>query len=422
VGIAWQPFLNSARPLVVRGGFGVYYDKQNSRFVNLQLLNIPYYMLAQAFFTPIANPFVQVPGPSQFPLAFNSKTVFPLGGPPALLPAEVAGGVQPVSANAIVPDIHKFQTPYVYQYSLGIQNEFASNWLLDVSYVGTAGRKLLRTVDLNQPIAPSAVATGPLSPGLSDLVVQAFGFHAVQSSATSHYDSLQASVSKRIRSGLQLVAAYTWAHSIDDYSGDPSGTSDVTVVAGNQVTLPNRGNSDFDRRQRIVFAGDYELPSLYWGGSHLARKTANGWRVSSIITLQTGTPFSVLTDSTPFVSARADYTSATCNPNLSGSALSRLDRYFNLSCFTAATVAGDFGTSGRNILYGPGQKNVDLAIAKRFGLTDKASLEFRSEFFNTFNNVNLANPINLLSNPNVGAIVATTTGPRVVQFALKLSF
>lgn len=132
-----------------------------------------------------------------------------------------------------------------------------------MSYVGSTGRKLLQTIDLNQPTAPSTSATGPLSPALSSLVVAGFGVHLVQSSANSSYNSLQASINKRLLSGLQFLAAYTYSHSIDDYSGDPSGTNDISVVPGNQLYLDNRASSDFDRRQRFVFSGIYEFPKFH---------------------------------------------------------------------------------------------------------------------------------------------------------------
>ena len=149
IGFAWQP-LNDGGRFVVRGGYGVYYDRANSRLLNNQLLDFPYFTLAQAFTTPIANPFVQVPQPSAFPLLFNNPAIFPFGGPPAFLPAAVFGGFQPVSANGIFPDIHDFRTPYVQQYSLGIQDEFAKDWMLDVAYVGSEGRKQYRLTEINQ--------------------------------------------------------------------------------------------------------------------------------------------------------------------------------------------------------------------------------------------------------------------------------
>lgn len=420
-GFAWQPLPNSDK-LVVRGGYGVYYDHPNSRIVNNQLLDFPYFILAQAFLTPISDPFVTVPPPSAFPLQFNNPAIFPFAqGPPALLPAAVPGGFQPVSANGLFLNMHDFRTPYVQQYSLGVQDEFAKNWLLDVAYVGSIGRKLMRLREINQADAPIANTPGPLSPGLSALAVQGFGIHEMESSANSSYNSLQASVTKHFSYGLQFLASYTYSHSLDDYSGDPTGTSDVTVVPGNQEILDNYASSDFDRRHRFVFSGIYDLPKFYNGDSRFAREAANGWELASIFTIQSGTPFSVLTAATAFVQARADYAgSAPCNPYTTGGTLSRLDGYFNTACFAQATA--DFGDTGRNILVGPNQKDVDISIVKFFPVAERSQFEFRSEFFNAFNNVSFANPVNILQSGNPGYIVATTTGPRVIQFALKFSF
>ncbi len=426
VGFAWQPLPNSNR-VVVRGGYGIYYDRANSRLLNNQILNFPYYTLAQTVETPIATPFVQVPQPSSFPLTFNNPALFPFGGPPAFLPQAPTPlsptGVAVVSANGIYPDIHDFRTPYVQQYSLGIQNEFANNWLLDVSYVGSTGRKSYRLVDLNQAIAPVPFYPGPLSPGLSSLVVQGFGVHLMQSSSNSSYNSLQVGMTKRFSHGLQFLASYTYSHSLDDYSGDPTGTSDVTVVPGNQAPgfLNNYASSDFDRRHRFVFSGIYDLPKFYKGESHFAAHAVNGWELATVVTLQSGTPFSVLTNETAYVQARADFV-AGCNPTLGGSVGSRLNEYFNTACFTPASAIGDFGTTGRNILRGPNQLNADISIIKYFPITERMKLEFRSEFFNAFNIVSFANPINIVESANLGQIVETTTGPRVIQFALKFNF
>ena len=327
-----------------------------------------------------------------------------------------------MSANGIYPDIHDFRTPYIQQFSFGVQNEFAHNWMLDASYVGSTGHKLYRLVDLNQAFAPGA-GPGPVSPGLSSAAVQGFGVHAMQSSANSNYNSLQLGLTKRFSYGLQFLAAYTYSHAIDDYSGDPSGTSDVTVVPGNQAPgfLENRASSDFDRRQRLVFSGIYDLPKFYKGSSGFARQTVNGWELATVLTLQSGTPFSVLTNETAFVQARADSV-AGCNPGRSGSVESRLNMYFNATCFTPATAVGDFGDTGRNLLRGPNQKNVDISVIKYFPVTERVKMEFRGEFFNAFNMVSFANPINIVESANVGQIVSTTTGPRVIQFALKLNF
>jgi hypothetical protein len=433
-GFAWRP--RSDDRLVVRGGYGVYYDRANSRLLNNQILDFPYYTLAQAFLTPISTPFVQVPQPSAFPLLFNNASVFPFGGPPAILPRAPSllfpSSVQEVSANGIYPDLHDFRTPYIQQFTFGLQNEFAHNWLLDLSYVGAAGRKEYRLVDQNQAVIETALGpVGPYYPGLSSLAVQGFGVHTMQSSSNSSYNSLQASLTKRFSHGLQFLASYTWSHSLDDYSGDATGTSDVTVVPGNQAPgqQNNYASSDFDRRNRFVFSGIYEMPKFYKGNSGFAREAINGWELASVWAWQSGTPFSVVTNDTAFVQARANFVPG-CNPVLSGSVESRVNAYFNVSCFTPATAdaAGGFGNTGRNILQGPDQKNIDISLTKFFPITERTKLEFRSEFFNAFNNVSFANPVApntdyaVLAAPYVGKVLQTSTGPRVIQFALKLNF
>jgi hypothetical protein len=428
VGFSWQP--RSDSKLVVRGGYGVYYDRANSRLLNNQILDFPYYTLAQAFLTPISTPFVQVPQPSAYPLLFNNAAVFPFGGPPAFLPRAPSAvfpvPIQSVSANGIYPDLHDFRTPYVQQYSFGIERELANKWMLDLSYVGSAGRKMYRLIDQNQALIETLLGPeGNYAPGLSSLAVQGFGVHTMQSSSNSSYNSLQTSVTKRFSHGLQFLASYTWSHSLDDYSGDPTGTSDVTVVPGNQAPgqLNNYASSDFDRRHRFVFSGVYDLPEFYKGSAGFARQAVNGWQLASVITLQSGTPFSVITNDTAFVQARANYVPG-CFPNVGGSVESRLQMYFNTACFAPATAdaAGGFGNTGRNILQGPDQYNVDISVVKFFPIGERTKLEFRSEFFNAFNIAAFQNPDNVLASPYFGQILATSTGPRVIQFALKLNF
>jgi hypothetical protein len=427
IGFAWQP-LDSAR-FVVRSGYGIYFDRPNARLVNNQVLNFPYYTLAQVFTAPIATPFVTVPAPSAFPLDFTDPVVFPYGGSPAVLPAAVlASGAAPcapsgftcVGANGLYPDVDNFRMPYIQQYNLGLQYEFFCNWLLDIGYVGSVGHKLHRLQSLNQAVT-AAGGPGLLSPGLSSLAAQGFGVHVVQSSANANYNSMQVSVTKRYSSGLQFLLAYTYGHAIDDYSGDASGTSDNSVVPGDQVNLNNRASSDFDRRHRLVYSYLYDFPKFYGGDSRAAKWLVNDWQIAGIITLQTGTPFSLLTNANAFTQARANQV-AGCNPNIGGDVHARLGEYFETTCFTAASGVGNFGNTGRNILRGPDQRNVDFSVIKFFPVTEAARFEFRTEFFNLFNNVSFANPVNVRASANFGQIVRTSTGPRVVQFAFKFNW
>lgn len=426
IGFAFQPFSHTDR-VVLRGGYGIYYDRTNARFINNQVLSFPYYSLALVFFTSGTDPFVQVPLPSAFPLDVTNPALFPFGGPPAVLPAaSLFGPTTFVPANGIYPDRNNFRTPYVQQYNLGVQWEFVRNWMLDVGYVGSTGRKLTQLVSANQAIAPGAVFPlgpgGPFSPGLSDLAVQGFGVHLMQTSANSSYNSLQMALNKRYSSGLQFLLSYTYSHSLDDYSGSPTGVSDVSVIPGDQVNLDNRASSDFDRRHRFVFSYLYDFPHFYRGDSAPGKLVINDWQVAGIITLQSGTPFSILTGATAFVQARADFAPGCTADDASfgGSVDGRLDEFFDTSCFVPAIA--NFGRTGRNIVRGPDQRNVDFSITKFFPIDEAKRIEFRTEFFNIFNTPSFANPVSDISSGNFGQIVRTSTGPRVIQFALKFTF
>jgi hypothetical protein len=250
--------------------------------------------------------------------------------------------------------------------------------------------------------------------------------HVVQSSAVSSYNSLQATLTKRFTYGLDFILAYTYGHSLDDYSGDASGTSDNSVVPGDQrpTNFRNYAASDFDRRHRLVFSGIYTVPKLYRGDAGFAKQVLNDWQFGAIITAQSGTPFSILTNANAFVQARANF-AGTCTADsatLRGSVHSRLSRYFDTSCFAAASGVSGFGNTGRNILRGPDQRNIDFSVIKFFPVTESQRFEFRAELFNLTNTPSFANPVNIRASANFGQIVRTSTGPRVVQFAFKYNF
>jgi len=138
VGFAY--LLTDRGDVVLRGGYGIFYDRPNMRLYNSQLFNMPYEMLATALFTPNKNPFVQVPLPSQFPLTISGNpSTFPLGGYPAFLPytSYYFGSLTaPIPATGIYPDLHDWSIPYVQTFNLGVQTSFANNWMLDLGYVG----------------------------------------------------------------------------------------------------------------------------------------------------------------------------------------------------------------------------------------------------------------------------------------------
>ncbi len=432
VGFAYQ--MNSKGNLVLRGGYGVFYDRSNMRLYNSQLFNMPYEMLATALATPNESPFVQVPQPSAFPLNLSNTTIFPFGGYPAFLPVTEltsAGPVKietPVPATGIYPDLKDWATPYVQTANLGVQWSFLENWMLDVGYVGSFGRRFPRLFSFNQADTPAfgglytaGSLGGPFFPGFANLTAPGLGSFLMESNSASNYNSLQVTVNKRISKGLQMLLSYTYAHSLDDYSA--SDVSDITLIPGNMVDEHNYASSDFDRRHRFVASFLYGH-NFYRGDSTSGKLLLNSWSFSGIVTLQSGVPFSIYGEDTAFEATRGDLAPGRTLPSAikSGSVNSRLNAYFDPTAFVVPTAYGDFGQLGRNIIRGPKQINTDFAVIKAFPVREKQSLEFRAEFFNLFNNVNFDNPINIASSANFGQIVATSTGPRVIQFALKYTF
>jgi hypothetical protein len=285
---------------------------------------------------------------------------------------------------------------------------------------------LLQTVTLNQPVYNRAanVFVAPLGPALSTQKMTASGIQQVQTSSNSRFDSLQISMTKRFSKGLQFLAAYTLGKSQDYYSGGP--LNELIPVHGDQLNWKlNHGPSDFDRRHRFVMSFVYE-----W----------KNWQVNGILTLQTGTPFSIIDFPNNFIIQRANLAAGANAVLTTGSIESRLNQYFNTSAFVSSRPilgggnlgtpnnptfdpGNPFGNTPRNFLYGPGQKNLDLSVVRFIPINEKLRAELRTEFFNLFNWTNFANPNNNIAVPaTFGRITATSSGPRVIQFALKVSF
>jgi hypothetical protein len=417
VGFAY--LLSERQNIVLRGGYGIYYDRISTRYANTQLFNYPYFSLPVAVVSPVvftglrnfSSPFFPVPAPAQFPLA-------------PTVPSPLGNAIAGVFVDP------KLKTPYVQQFNIGVQWEFAKNFLFDIGYVGNKGTNLLQVITLNQPVYNQATNTftNPLPAAFSTNKNATGGVQQVQTTSLSNYNSLQMSLTRRFTNGLQFLAAYTYGKSIDYYSG--AALNELANVAGDQFNWrTNRGRSDFNREHRFVLSGVYDLPKYNYD-SGFARAVLNNWEIAGIAVVQSGLPFSVETTNGTTLISRANY-----NRNFSGDVYTsgnvsdRLGAYFN----PAAFVSSQFGTPGfdpsapygntpRNFLTGPGQKNVDISFIKFIPISERLRGEFRTELFNVFNWVNYANPNNNIIGANFGRIERAATGPRVIQFAFKLNF
>jgi hypothetical protein len=422
LGFSWKPV--AASNFVVRGGIGVYFDRFSTRVANLQIFDYPYDIVG------LSAPFIPATALQFFanPFPDLSKVTFPVN--PATIPSPVpyyASGVPLPGTSTAISGLYvnkDFRTPYVYQYNLGVQYEVAKDWLVELGYVGSTGHKLINIYTFSQ----GATGTAPYltAYGFTNNKVLN-GFQQAETNANSNYNSLQTSVTKRFSNGLQFLASYTWSKAIDDISGAPA--NEFVALPGDQQGLAvNRAVSDFNRPHRFVFSGLYDLPKFYKGDSRIAKRVINEWQLSTVMAFQSGAPFTVACTSGSATYNRADLVSGV-DYHVSGSVADRLGGYFNRNAFaTTCTNAAPYGTSPRNFIYGPGQKNVDFSVVKFIPVTERVNMQFRTEFFNAFNFVNFANPISSYTTGVAGSyallgnITSTASGPRVIQFALKLSF
>jgi hypothetical protein len=348
------------------------------------------------------------------------KTIAPAAFP--LSPADAAP--PPFSVNPPVPTMivadHHLKLPRSYQWNVAVEQSVGSSQSLSLTYVGAIGRDLLRVSDL--------VNVNP-----------DFGLVAVTgNTATSDYQALQVKFRRRLSAGLQALASYSFAHSID------SASTDAFFFNVNSPGTPSsnvdRGNSDFDIRHSFTAGVTYDLPSP--GSRTIVRAVMGGWSMASFVLARSAPPVD-LVGAVLFFSSAALFLRPNVNPGvplaLYGSQYTG-GKIFNSAAFTAAG-AGQQGDFSRNVLRGFGASQLDLAVQRPFHMTEKLSLRFRAEFFNIFNHPNFGNPNNNLTSPLFGQSTQTLAsslgsggesggfnplyqigGPRSIQLALKLQF
>jgi len=407
IGLTWRP--NGSDKFVIHTGYGIFYD--------LPLFN----QWADGGGNAVNSPI------GLFTTAVGSPPPLTNGAPTTTESVFGVPGIPPVSEQA--PSFHPnpdFQPPRFQEWSFGVQSQLAQNWALEVNYIGNNADHLgLLHLFGNRP-RPGLGPFGPRRP------YPDFGDYInITSNANSNYNSLQAKLTKRFAHGLTFLTSYTWAHNLSDNEGDEGFTGGVGNLSPQDDNNPRAdyGNTYVDARQRFVFSSVWALP--IGNGQHFLNRGGalnailGGWRVSDIITLQSGFPITVLSNqdysNTGTLSLRPD---RLCN----GSGQKTVSAWFNAACFSTAALqqalaAGTprFGNAGRNILEGPGLSNLDIALLKDFGLTERFKLEFRAEFYNTFNQAHFGPPSTLIGNSNVGQI-SSAGAPRDVQFGLKVVF
>jgi hypothetical protein len=411
LGLAYQVSQNPQWQMVLRGGFGVFYDLATSEAGNT----------AESLYYPFGS--LTFPG-GNFPFTASAANPAPIAPPDA----SNGGGFYGFDPN--------LRLPYTLQWNVAIEQALGRQQSLTASYVGSAGRRLLQTA--------------VISPANLNLAYAAL----VTNASASSYDALQIQFNRQISHGLQALASYTWSHSIDNASA-ASFANGSNTIAGLNSTV-NRGSSDFDVRNAASMGLTYQVP--FSAGNFLASAFLRGWSVESVVQARSAPPVDVYYGFLPGLSnhfqtnPRPDI--ATSQPLYLSGMVYPGGKAFNPAAFTPPAidpVTGlplSQGDLPRNALRGFGAVQWDFAVHRDFPIHDSVKLQFRAEMFNLLNHPNFGQPSGNLGAPGapntqfglssamLGQSLAGTGGlgsgafdplyqlggSRSMQFALKLSF
>jgi hypothetical protein len=458
-GFAWD--LRGNGKTALRGGFavsyeaGIYNPLANSRW------NMPFYAFDMV--QPIwGTPGLPVYGPTNpdgtpnttAAPTYSGAPANPGQGPAALGFAGNLMGWYPGSPHMAyytgIPDPAGMRTPYVENGFLGIQHEVAPNTVLEVNWVGTLGKKLFWAENPNRVVGgksrdPSTLTnpcTGATLSSPTGLLNPCFGsLRTWKNTFNSNYNALQASLTRKMSHGLAFTSAYTWSHALDFrsswHAGTMGGSADWANAYGSSgYSLdPNKlyleyGNSSFDARHRWVTSLVWELPWLK--DQHgAAGKILGGWQTNYNVALQSGFPFTVgasldyngdgIKSDRPDTPAFGNHHSFKNTDFLAGSAAGGGSVFTAMKSQFPTPAPGTDGNLGRNTFHGPGMATVDFSLFKKIPMTERYSMEFRAEFFNLFNRVNLYPPDANLYSANFG-LSMQAFDPRLIQFGLRFAF
>jgi len=395
----------------LRGGYGLFYAASQENFTTY-LQQQPFALSNVVNTTPryasgnfgLVDPYA--PGVDPFPYVVNPQNP-----------------VYSTSASIVGIRSGSSSVPYVQEYNLTIDQQLSSNWAMQLSYIGNTSREFILARDENAPafVPGAAVTTAGLN---ARRPIQPYGqITLLDPSANASYNSLVATITKRMAHRLSLSASYVWSRNVDYVSADPSNATNFAL--SNEATLaPDRAPSTLEVPQRFVVSFLWALPELNRFG-FVGRQVLSGWQINGVTTLNSGSPFNVLSGKdTNLDGIATDRPNSISDPRLpnSRSRAQKIQQYFNPAAFaliTDPTVA--YGTSPRDPLNGPGYIDTDLSAFKTFYLLRGSTLQFRGEVFNVFNNVNLGTPVANKTTGNFSAINSAGQA-RIAQFALKLGF
>ena len=404
LGVAWSP-LSSGR-MVVRSGYGVFYDSALHMTVFNLWLNPPDDVRVHFFPPSLARPF--------------------------------EGGQGFASFQRFVEQ--KLPLPYVQQWSLSTQYSLQDSLLLEAGYAGTKGTKLLGRYNPNQPRPGGQLVQGVLRelprpfPAYSNL-------NSTNGGGASIYHGFWLRAQRRFVDGFSFNASYTFSKAIDDGSSQIGSAASESWPQDSYNRRAERGLSDFDLRHRFVASYLWEVP-VGRGKKFLGELPGpldaliGGWHSSGIVTFHSARPFTAVVgntdDSKTFNGTPGtgeDRPNLVGNPHLDSpdpslwinTAAFQRTCDFSQDSSVDTCPGGTFGNAGRNILRGPGFASVDLALMKQWTWSE-STLQFRAEFFNLLNHPNFDLPQGDFMDRTAFGRVQSARDSRQIQFGLRLEF
>ncbi|MEW5974270.1 MAG: carboxypeptidase regulatory-like domain-containing protein [Acidobacteriota bacterium] len=400
VGFAFTP--TGSNRFAIRGGYGIYFD-------HIRSISLNRFAQVQPFVLDVAVLDVDIADP------FGGKSPFPYTVPKSDADRKAKSFVRPTSFTSFNPN---FVAPYSQQWNLNIQFEPVRDYTVTAAYVGSKSSKLFMSRNINAPRP---------RPDASRANIQARrpfqDFIILEEEATdgySQYHSMQLSLNKRFSRGFTILSSYTWAKNLGLTSPQTEGSQGPRNPLNYNLDKARMG---IDVAHRFVGSFVWRLPGEATFQNSPLRFLLAGWETSGIVTLQSGTPFSVYSGvDNSYFGIGADTADLIGNPKLDTGRPRKelLARYFNTDAFTR-NAPGTVGTAGLNILDAPGIATVDFGLNKDFQIHESHTIQFRSEFFNLFNRVNLGGPNTTQNSVNFGKIFSARD-PRVIQFGLKYRF
>jgi len=464
---------------VVRGGGGIFYQDRMSGFFNLsQATNVPNTIsvsLTNMGFEGAANtggPFSNPYGtgtasaylnPFPFTLPFAKTQVFPIG----------------FTIDEFNPT-ENFQVPVTYSYNLTTEHQIAASWAARLAYVGSISQHLLVNQDINPAVNTgsftgiggawvastlpvndrrvynTAPTVGPCASATGCATNYGSIIEAEMSGATN-FNSLQATLEKKMSKGLSVLANFTWSKAIDDlpWSVKEGNSEDLNpnssyvypvypaIATGipTGATIANikaldHGRSDIDKPYALSISYVYDLPKMH-NGNRLLKYAVNGWLTSGLIQHHSGDTLTTTVSNgsgTTDVSgtylgqdrAQQDYTKpAYSSQSGVGNCLptALCVNWLSNAAFAMPTNTGPgtgFGNVIKGSLRGPGYTNWDAAVIRNFPVYRTTSIQFRAEYYDVLNHTELNNPGTSVSVTTFGEI--TGGANRIAQFAAKVVF